>query len=889
MSQSSLDLSSLNGSNGFVINGIDISDQSGFSVSGAGDINGDGIDDLIIGAYLADPDSTNAAGESYIVFGSSNGFNSSLNLSDLNGSNGFTINGIDISDQSGFSVSSAGDVNGDGIDDLIIGAFAANPNGNNSGESYVVFGSSNGFSSSLNLSDLNGSNGFTINGIDPTDQSGVSVSSAGDVNGDGIDDLIIGARAANPDGNTVAGESYVVFGNSNGFSSSLNLSDLDGNDGFTINGVDPFDQSGFSVSGAGDINGDGIDDVIIGAMYADPDDNDAAGESYVVFGSSSGFDSTLNLSTLNGSNGFVIHGIDSMDQSGRSVSNAGDINGDGIDDLIIGALGADPDGSSSAGESYVVFGSSNGFSSTLNLSDLDGNNGFTISGIDPFDQSGYSVSSAGDVNGDGIDDLIIGARAAGPNGNLVAGESYVVFGNSNGFSSTLNLSNINGSNGFAINGINLEDQSGFSVSGAGDVNGDGLDDLIVGAPYADPGGNGAAGESYVIFGFESGSGATEGPDQLVGTPENDTLEGLAGDDLISGGNGADVLDGGLDNDTLLGETGNDTLLGNAGLDLLQGGGGSDSLSGGLGNDTLEGQSGNDTLLGDAGLDLLQGGGGSDSLSGGLDNDTLEGQGGNDTLLGNDGADSLRGGSGSDSLSGGLNNDTLEGQGGNDTLLGGSGNDSLIGASGSDRLQGGGGDDVLGGGGNNDTLEGQAGNDTLRGNSGFDSLAGAAGNDLLQGGLANDSLNGGSDNDTLEGQSGFDVLLGGSGNDILVGGSNNDTLTGGIGADTYRFDTGFNSLGTDTITDFASNDVLELSQSVFDLGGVAGTNIVASEFATVNSLVAAENSAALIVYNRNTGDLFFNANGSAAGLGTGGQFAQLENNFNLMAEHIELTA
>ncbi|MEM9766848.1 MAG: integrin alpha, partial [Cyanobacteria bacterium P01_D01_bin.71] len=265
-------------------------------------------------------------------------FGPTLNLADLDGSNGFVIKGIDVSDQSGFSVSSAGDVNGDGVDDLIISANLADPNGNvSAGESYVVFGQSGGFSSSLELSALDGSNGFIINGIDANDNSGYSVSSAGDVNGDGVDDLIIGANLAAPNGNVSAGESYVVFGQSGGFSSSLELSALDGSNGFVINGIDANDNSGFSVSSAGDVNGDGVDDLIISAPAAAPNGNSAAGESYVVFGQSGGFSNSLELSALDGSNGFVINGIDAGDISGFSVSSAGDVNGDGVDDLIISA------------------------------------------------------------------------------------------------------------------------------------------------------------------------------------------------------------------------------------------------------------------------------------------------------------------------------------------------------------------------------------------------------------------------------------------------------------------------------------------------------------------------------------------------------------------------
>ena len=487
----------LDGNNGFVINGIDASDSSGFSISSAGDINADGIDDLIIGAYRADPNGNTDAGESYVVFGNDTGFNSSLNLSSLDGTNGFVINGIDASDRSG-SVSGAGDVNGDGIDDLIIGAYRADPNGNtDAGESYVVFGSDTGFNSSLNLSSLDGTNGFVINGIDSNDRSGRSVSGAGDVNDDGINDLIISTYY---DG--VDGESYVVFGSADPFNSSLNLSSLNGSNGFIINGIDGGDSSpSFAVSSAGDINGDNIDDLIIGVSSL----RNTREKTYVVFGNSSGFSNTLDVSTLDGTNGFVINGATNNDDTGYSVSSAGDVNGDGIDDLIIGAPRADLVGfSGSEGESYVVFGNNAGFSGTLNLSSLDGSNGFVISGIDAGDFSGRSVSGAGDVNGDGIDDIIIGARFADPNDEASAGESYIVFGSNSGFNSSLSLSSLDGSNGFILNGIDAGDFLGSSVSDAGDINGDGIDDIIIGADGSDPNGNTDSGESYVIFGSNTG-------------------------------------------------------------------------------------------------------------------------------------------------------------------------------------------------------------------------------------------------------------------------------------------------------------------------------------------------------------------------------------------------
>jgi hypothetical protein len=486
----SFDLSSLDGSNGFKLNGASAGDRSGTSVSVAGDINGDGIGDLIIGA----PEATTIAakaGKSYLLFGSTQGFVNPLNLSTLNGTNGIVINGASVSDYSGYAVSAAGDINGDGIDDLIIGAPVASPDEGYSGASYVVFGDNQGLPNPLNLSAIDGSNGFVINGVSAYDESGTAVSGAGDINGDGIDDLIIGA----PNANGLDGAGYVVFGSDQPVTSPVELSGLNGTNGFVITSASEGNSLGISVSAAGDINGDGIEDLVIGASFGGSEDA-YNGAAYVVFGSDQAWASSLNLANLDGDNGFALFGVGTGDEAGTSVHAAGDVNGDDIDDLIIGAPKANPNGDDS-GASYVVFGSDQAWSASLDLSDLDGSNGFALNGVNAGDRSGASVSFAGDVNQDEIADVIIGAPLADPHGTD-SGASYVVFGSDQAWAASLNLSSLNGSNGYVINGVNADDRSGGSVAAAGDINNDGQADIVIGARLADPNGN-SSGASYVIF------------------------------------------------------------------------------------------------------------------------------------------------------------------------------------------------------------------------------------------------------------------------------------------------------------------------------------------------------------------------------------------------------
>ena len=258
---------------------------------------GDGISDLLLG-----DDTVNSGdGIVYVIFGSRAGFAPFFNLTSLNGINGFTILAVAENGQLGISVSTAGDINGDGISDIVLGAYGAYADNLFFGGSYVIFGSRGSFGSIFNLTTLNGANGFFVPGITVKGQLGTSVSAAGDINGDGLSDIVLGAPYANSN----TGTSYVIFGSRGGFISPFNLTTLNGTNGFTVRGIATSGDLGYAVSTAGDINGDGLSDLLLGALNV----SSGNGASYVIFGSRGGFTSFFNLTTLNGTNGFVVTSI----------------------------------------------------------------------------------------------------------------------------------------------------------------------------------------------------------------------------------------------------------------------------------------------------------------------------------------------------------------------------------------------------------------------------------------------------------------------------------------------------------------------------------------------------------------------------------------------------
>ena len=379
-----------------------------------------------------------------------------------------------------------GDVNGDGLADVIIGAPWAGNNGRTgSGSSYVVFGKTG--TTAVDLNAL-GTAGFRIDGAAAYDLSGLSVAGPGDVNGDGLADVTIGARDADNNSRTGSGSSYVVFGKTG--TTAVDLNAL-GTAGFRIDGAAAGNGIGSSVAGAGDINGDGRAEVILGAPWADNNSRTNSGSSYVVFGKTG--TTTVDLNAL-GAAGFRIDGAAAGDGAGSSVAGAGDINGDGRADVIIGATYADNNTRTGSGSSYVVFGKTG--TTAVDLNAL-GTAGFRIDGAAAGDGAGSSVAGAGDINGDGGDDLLIGAPRADDNSRTNSGSSYVVFGKTGTTAVDLNAL---GTAGFRIDGAATGDGSGWSVAGAGDINGDGGDDLLIGAPQADNNSRTYSGSSYVLFG-----------------------------------------------------------------------------------------------------------------------------------------------------------------------------------------------------------------------------------------------------------------------------------------------------------------------------------------------------------------------------------------------------
>jgi len=599
----------------------------------------------------------------------------------LGGTNGFDINGTTSDDRVGTSVADAGDVNGDGFADVIV---SGRDRMGNLVYNYVVFGTGEPLPADFDVATLNGENGFRI--ITAAPEKAWYVQGAGDINGDGYDDLMVGTSN---DGYPYGYDDIqVIFGRADGFERLFSLNDIDGENGFTLNGP-PRTDTNYTIASAGDTNGDGYDDVLITTSYnarlllgsadgfaadalvndvaatifnptqwgfappagigdinGDGFDDIAVGEA-ILFGSAEGFSGELTPEMLDGSNGFRLD-----PDVNRSVSAAGDVNGDGIEDFIVGNPNARPHGHIDGGEAYVVFGRSTGFDATLDLEGLDGTDGFVIRGP-TLSGLGVAVSGAGDVNGDGFDDVLV---------QTGYGRAHVIFGRATYHTPGFDVDELDGRNGFEIDGTNpyagLDD-----IAGLGDFNGDGFADLAFGESQASPGGKYLAGTAHIVFGLK--------PIEAV------TRIDAAGDQTVRGGLGNDVLISYGGDDHLIGDAGNDSLRSVAGTDILEGGLGDDEY--------FVFADHSDTIIDTGGLDTIRTTTDWD-LSGyaSIENVVLSAAG-NQQVSGNGLDNRIIGSSGDNVLSGREGDDRLEGGQGADVLAGGPGRDILIGGAGADRF------------------------------------------------------------------------------------------------------------------------------------------------------------------------------------------------------------
>ncbi len=766
-----------------------------------------------------------------------------IDIEQLDGSNGFVVIGDSAGEQFASGSASAGDVNGDGIEDFIIGAAFHNGANGNAGGAYVVYGTAAGFPANFDASTMTPSQGFRIVGPSAYSFTGSAVSS-GDLNGDGFSDLIIRAQYDLGAPHANASAVYVVFGHAGVFSQDVDLAALSPTVGVAIHGNYDSNRVGIRLTMAVDVNNDGYDDLLLAGQ-----DSNGNGITYVVFGSQNF--AGADLSALNGANGFTITGTQTNGDFDRAIA-AGDVNGDGFADIIVGSSRAN----GFAGAAYVVFGKAGGFSATVDGQALNGSDGFRIYGPDSDYQAGYSVAT-GDVNGDGIADVIIASPApyGGPYGDA-SSHVYVVFGGAQSSGASFDLGNIDGTNGFEIDGVPRTWL--LLVDSAGDFNGDGFDDIIVNSPL----GNSYYGQAYVVYGKAAGgaavvdlttmtaadgfeiigsasgvSGAIHGvgdinhdgfDDIIVNHANGDsgrgaayillghgapaapiTYTGTSGDDVQSGAGAADTLSGGDGNDILNGLAGADTLDGGIGNDTLDGGTGADAMTGGTGDDTYvvddagdtTGESsgeGYDTVRASlnwtlaANLEQLILEGTADiNGTGNGDNNAMTGNSGANTLSGGGGDDVIHAGGGIDSLLGGAGKDILYGEAGDDTISAGSENDWLDGGAGADAMSGGTGDDTYVVDDLNDTTTEAAGQGTDLVRASVNWTLGAnlenlvlegAGDINGVGNTAGNQLTGNAGANTLNGMDGDDVIKGGDGNDTLLGGNGADTLIGGNGTD-----------------------------------------------------------------------------------------------------------
>lgn len=399
----------------------------GNTVSSAGDVNGDGYADVIVGAPGFDEPGISDAGRAYVYLGSAGG---------LATSPAWSVAGTAVLAKFGRGVAGVGDVNGDGFGDVVVGA----PGHNLLGRVYLYLGSASGLSTTSAWEAGTGT-------LQLGSQFGTTVAGAGDVNGDGFADVLVSAEQYD-NGESNEGRAYLFLGSATGPAAAAS---------WTAEGDQVEAQFGWALGGAGDVNGDGFDDVVIGVPWYDNGQLNE-GRAYVYLGGAGGLALTPAWTAEND---------EASSNFGWSVAGAGDVNGDGFADVVTGAHNYDG-GLTNQGQARVYFGSAAGPATTPSWTFAGGVNGASL---------GEMVAAAGDVNGDGFGDLAL-ASPRWTNGQLEEGRVLVFEGQASGLPSVPTWTHeSNQASAFF----------GGGLASAGDVDGDGFGDLLVGAPAFDNG------------------------------------------------------------------------------------------------------------------------------------------------------------------------------------------------------------------------------------------------------------------------------------------------------------------------------------------------------------------------------------------------------------------
>ena len=430
-----------------VIYGIAPHDQAGEALAAPGDVDGDGYADILLGA-----DGAGAGGAAYLVRGPVSG---DLGLLDAD----LTFEGLDDSDRFGTSVGGAGDVNADGFPDLLVGAYGVDTIAYVGGAAYLLHGGDA-------LDEDVSSAAAVLYGEGEWGYAGYFVGGAGDVDGDGYDDVLVGAWYYT---HTIEqqGATYLVRGPVTGEHS---LGDAD----VRFYGLQEGAYLGRSGAGAGDVDGDGLDDVLLSAFRADAPTGNDAGTVYVLLGP------VPDGSTLDDADATYV-GEDAGDYFGQYVGALGDTDGDGYDDVGVGAVYFDGT-DHSLGAAYVFHGPMT--ASTF---------GARLTGERTGDQVGDSFAGVGDVDGDGKGDFLVGVEDDDQY-DTNTGAAFLVYGPASGTSSVYDAS------AASLYGQSRNIYAGASVAGPGDLDGDGVPDLLVGAPGKWAGTVEDAGAVYLVRG-----------------------------------------------------------------------------------------------------------------------------------------------------------------------------------------------------------------------------------------------------------------------------------------------------------------------------------------------------------------------------------------------------